>query len=59
MEDKNLGILLATQEHEDGKRVVHHAYFFDWPKTKEAIEAIPKTEYISTQQLLADGWMVD
>lgn len=59
LEDKNLGVLLATQEHADGKRIVYHGCLFGWPKTSEAVKALPTTEYESTQQLLADGWIVD
>jgi hypothetical protein len=62
--DKNLGFLLATEEHADackgkGKFVVYLAYMFAPPKGKEEYDACPKLEYDSVDALLADGWMVD
>lgn len=62
--DKNLGILVATQEYVDAlkgksKIVVYHVYMYGLPKTKEEWAAAPKTEYDTIDALLADGWIVD
>lgn len=64
--DKNLGVILAMQEHDDAikrkpgsKFTVFHVYMFDAPKGKEAWDAAPKTEYDTVEALLQDGWEVD
>lgn len=64
LREKNLGVLLASQEHADavkgkGKFRVYHCYMFDPPETKEEWDATPYTEYDTLEALLADGWMVD
>ena len=64
LEDKNLGVLLATEEHRRavngrGKLRVYHGYIFSLPKTQEQWDATPRTEYDTIEELLADGWMVD
>lgn len=64
LEDKNLGFLLATEEHRmavegRGKLCVYHGYIFSLPKTQEQWDAIPRTEYATVEELLADDWIVD
>jgi hypothetical protein len=64
LKDKNLGVLLATQEHADavkgsGKFRVYHVYMFQPPKGKAEWDAAPRTEYDTVEAMLADGWIVD
>ncbi len=66
LEKKDLGVLLATQEHADAvvkkpgsKFIIYHGYMFDFPKTGEEVSKLPTTEYASLEELLADGWVVD
>lgn len=55
-EDKNLGVLIATEPR---TWVVYHTNVFDRPTTMAEWEALPKTEYPSAYDMLADGWVVD
>lgn len=64
LEDKNLGFLLATEEHRRavegcGKLRVYHGYIFSLPKTQKQWEDLPRTEYTTVEELLDDGWVVD
>lgn len=59
LKDKNLGFLLATEEHSKGKMVIYHLYMFLAPFSKEQLEAADKTQYDSIDAMLADGWVVD
>lgn len=64
MENKNLGCLIATEEHHQAIKgnkpfVIYHVYMFKPPKTQAEWDSSPKTEYQSLELLLADGWEVD
>ena len=64
LEDGNLGVMLATQEHADAVKgtrpfCIFHVYMFAPPKGKEEWDAAKRTEYANLDALLADGWIVD
>lgn len=38
---------------------VFEAYLFSLPQTEEGFNALPKHEYKSAAEIVADGWIVD
>lgn len=55
IESKDLGVLWVGTNG----MVVHHAYLFQLPATAKEFMTLPKTEYKSHEDMLADGWEVD